>query len=64
MTAADSLDIGNDFFRWVLIILGAVLAFNLANIAVQYAISGSVFICSEVTKSDPIDVQKKCGRSK
>jgi hypothetical protein len=37
-----------------------IAIFNLAYVGVQINIKEPVYACSEVTKKDPINVQRKC----
>lgn len=50
------------FFRICFTILGIIFTINLAEVGIQIAIKDSVYACEEVTKADPIDVQKICNR--
>jgi hypothetical protein len=53
------------FFKIVGVALGAIALFNLMQIAVELSMRQGVYACSEVTKSDPLDVQKLCrGKTK
>jgi hypothetical protein len=48
------------FFVVVGFTLFFIAFFNLVDVGVQMAMKEPVYACSEVTKQDPIDVQKKC----
>lgn len=48
------------FFKIVCVALSAIALFNLIDVSVQLAIKEPVYACSEVTKNDPLDVQKLC----
>jgi hypothetical protein len=50
------------FFKIVFTILGIIFTINIIQSAVEYNIRQSVYACEEVTKADPIDVQKICER--
>jgi hypothetical protein len=50
------------FFKIIGVILLAIAGLNLLQIAIEFAIRKNVYSCYEVTKNDPIEVQKKCGR--
>jgi hypothetical protein len=50
------------FFRIVFTILGLIFTINIIQAVIQYNIRGSVYSCEDVTKQDPIDVQKICDR--
>ena len=50
------------FFKIVFTILGIIFTINIIQTTVQYNIKDSVYACEEVTKTDPIDVQKICNR--
>ena len=50
------------FFKIVFTILGIIFIMNVIHSLVQYNIRQSVYVCEEVTKQDPIDVQKICNR--
>jgi hypothetical protein len=39
-----------------------IAVFNLLAVSVEMSLKEPVYACSEVTKSDPIDVQKICNR--
>ena len=42
------------------VMLAVIAGFNLIHVSVQWALQDKVYACSEVTKDDPINVQKKC----
>jgi hypothetical protein len=48
------------FFAIVGFTLFLIAFFNLVHVGVQIAMQEPVYACSEVTKKDPIDVQRKC----
>jgi hypothetical protein len=50
------------FFKIVFTILVLVFTINLADTLVQQSLRESVYACEEVTKADPVDVQKMCNR--
>jgi len=50
------------FFQIAFTILGIIFTINIIQTTVQYNIKDSVYACEEVTKADPIDVQKICNR--
>jgi hypothetical protein len=50
------------FFKITGVFLLVIAGFNLLDVSVQMAIKEPVYACSEVTKSDPINVQKICNR--
>jgi hypothetical protein len=50
------------FFKIVFTILGIIFTINLAEVGVQQYLKEPVYACEEVTKADPIDVQKICNR--
>jgi hypothetical protein len=50
------------FFKITGIALGGIALFNLMDVSVQMAIKDPVYACSEVVKTDPINVQKICNR--
>jgi len=50
------------FFKIAGVILVVIAGFNLMDVSVQMAIKQPVYACSEVVKSDPINVQKICNR--
>jgi hypothetical protein len=48
------------FFGVVGFTLFWIAFFNLVDVGVQMGMREPVYACSEVTKQDPADVQKKC----
>lgn len=48
------------FFRIVFTILGLIFTINIIQTVIQYNTRDSVYVCEDVTKQDPIDVQKIC----
>jgi hypothetical protein len=48
------------FFVIVGFTLFMMAFFNLVYVGVEMGMREPVYACSEVTKKDPIDVQKKC----
>ena len=50
------------FFKITGVFLLVIAGFNLLDVSVQMAIKEPVYACSELTKSDPINVQKICNR--
>lgn len=50
------------FFKITGVFLFVIAGFNLLDVSVQMAIKEPVYACSEVVKSDPINVQKICNR--
>lgn len=48
------------FFGVVGFTLFLIGFFNLMSVAMEMALREPVYACSEVTKQDPINVQKKC----
>jgi len=50
------------FFKIVGAILFFILAVNLIDVSVGFALLSKVYACSEVEKGDPINVQKICNR--
>jgi len=53
------------FFQVAGVTLAVIAVLNLINVSVQMALKEPVYACSEVTKSDPINVQKLCrGKTK
>jgi len=48
------------FFILVGFTLFLVAFFNLMYVGVEMAMKEPVYACSEVTKNDPINVQKRC----
>jgi hypothetical protein len=49
-----------NFFALVGFTLFLIAMFNLIYVGVQISIKEPVYACSEVTKQDPINVQRKC----
>lgn len=49
-------------FRVAGVSLLVIAVFNLIGVSVEMNLREPVYACSEVTKSDPIDVQKICNR--
>jgi len=52
------------FFKIVGVSLFLIAIFNLIDTSSQIGMQEGVYACSEVTKKDPIDVQKICNRRK
>ena len=50
------------FFKVCFTILGIIFTINIIQTTVLYNIRQGVYGCEEVTKADPIDVQKICNR--
>ena len=50
------------FFKIVFTILGIIFTINIIQTTVQYNIRQSIYACEEVSKADPVDVQKICSR--
>jgi len=50
------------FFRVVFTILAVIFTINMIQTVMLYNARGDVYSCEEVTKQDPIDVQKMCER--
>lgn len=50
------------FFKVCFTILGIIFTINIIQTTAEYNIRQSVYACEDVTKSDPIDVQKICER--
>jgi len=50
------------FFQIVFTILGIIFTINIIQNAILYNSRQPVYACEEVTKADPIDVQKICDR--
>jgi len=50
------------FFKIVGAILFFILAVNMIDVSVGFALLPKVYACSDVSKSDPINVQNKCNR--
>jgi hypothetical protein len=50
------------FFKIAGVCLLFIAGFNLMDVSVQMAIKEPVYACSEVVKTDPINVQKICNR--
>jgi hypothetical protein len=48
------------FFAIVGFTLVLIGILNLAYVAVEIGTKSPVYVCSEVTKADPINVQKRC----
>jgi hypothetical protein len=48
------------FFGVVGFTLFLIAFFNLMSVVMEMALREPVYACSEVTKQDPINVQKKC----
>ena len=48
------------FFAIVGFALFLIAFFNLMHVGVQMSMKEPVYACSEVTKKDPINVQRKC----
>jgi len=48
------------FFIVVAIFLFFVAMFNMIHVVIDLLLLPKVYICSEVTKADPINVQKRC----
>jgi len=48
------------FFKTVGFTLFVILAVNLIDISVGFALLPKVYACSEVNKYDPINVQRRC----
>jgi len=48
------------FFAIVGITLVFIAVFNLIHVSVEMYLKGDVYACSDVTKYDPLQVQKKC----
>jgi len=48
------------FFIVVGITLFFIATFNMIHVAMDFLLLPKVYICSEVIKTDPINVQKKC----
>jgi hypothetical protein len=52
-------------FRVAGVTLAIIAVLNLIDVAVQMSLKEPVYACSEVTKLDPINVQKLCrGKTK
>jgi hypothetical protein len=49
-------------FRVAGVSLLVIAVFNLIDVSIEMNLREPVYACSEVTKSDPIDVQKICNR--
>jgi len=50
------------FFQIAFTILGIIFTINIIQNAILYNSRQPVYACEEVTKADPIDVQKICSR--
>ena len=50
------------FFKFVFTILWLIFTINIIQVIVEYNIREPIYRCDEVTKQDPIDVQKICNR--
>ena len=50
------------FFKIVFMTLGFVMIFNLIQTAVAFQLQPQVYACKEITITDPVNVQRKCGR--
>jgi hypothetical protein len=50
------------FFKIVFVTLGIVFVINLAELSMQLYLKEPVYACEEVTKADPVSVQKICNR--
>jgi hypothetical protein len=50
------------FFKIVFTILAIIFTINLGDTLVQQSLQEGVYACEEVTKTDPINVQKICDR--
>ena len=50
------------FFKIVVFTLFVILAFNMIDLSIGISLLPKVYACSEVEKSDPINVQKACNR--
>jgi hypothetical protein len=50
------------FFKIVFTILGIIFTINIIQTVVEYNIRSSIYVCEDVTKQDPVDVQKICER--
>lgn len=48
------------FFRFVFVVLGLIFVVNLFHAHIEIYLKNPVYVCSEVTKQDPINVQKRC----
>lgn len=51
------------FFQIAGLTLAVIAVLNFIQTSVELAIRDKVYACSEVTKTDPFNVQKKCGRA-
>jgi len=50
------------FFRIVFVVLAVVFIMNAIDVSVQFYLKDTVYACEEVTKADPVNVQKICNR--
>jgi len=48
------------FFKFVFAVLGLIFVVNLFHTYIDIYLKNPVYACSEVTKTDPINVQKRC----
>jgi|GEM_PF-6253695 len=48
------------FFIVVFATLFFIAVFDLIDVAVQFCLLPKVYVCSEITKDDPISVQRRC----
>ena len=52
------------FFKITGVTLLVIAGLNLLQVAIEIGIRDNVYSCFDVSKSDPIEVQKKCGKIK
>jgi len=48
------------FFKFVFVVLGLIFIVNLFHSYIDIYLKNPVYACSEITKQDPLNVQKKC----
>jgi len=48
------------FFKFVFVVLGLIFVVNLFHAYIDIYLKSPVYVCSEVTKTDPVNVQRKC----
>ena len=52
------------FFKIAGVVLGVIALLNIIQVSVELALRQGVYACSDLSKYDPIEVQKKCRRFK
>jgi len=52
------------FFKIVGVVLGAIAVLNLLQVVVELSLRDGIYVCSDLGKYVPSEVQKKCRRYK